>query len=107
VLRRRESDYTLDSVPIEVDWVAGMFVAFKRAAFEAVDGFDERYFMYMEDVDICRRLNEAGWLTVVQPQVSVVHAAQRASRKNVQHLRWHVASAIRYFFGPRRTSLRR
>ena len=47
-------DYPLDAGPIEVDWVAGMFMVFSADAFRAVSGFDERFFLYYEDVDICR-----------------------------------------------------
>lgn len=86
--------------PFEPDWVAGMFIVFRSAAFESVDGFDaKRFFMYFEDVDICRRLRRAGWSVFVDPRVSVVHDAQRASRRNLRHLIWHVSSAFRYLSG--------
>jgi N-acetylglucosaminyl-diphospho-decaprenol L-rhamnosyltransferase len=98
---RRGPDYAIapGSSPRQVDWVAGMFVVFPREAFAAVGGFDERYFMYMEDVDICRRLGQAGWATWIDPRSAVVHDAQRASRRSMRHLRWHLTSALRYFTG--------
>lgn len=96
ILRRREADYRVSNQLLQVDWAAGMFVAFRPAAFEAVGGFDARYFMYMEDADVCRRLKLNGWQTVLQPATSVIHDAQRASRKSLRHLRWHLASAIRF-----------
>jgi N-acetylglucosaminyl-diphospho-decaprenol L-rhamnosyltransferase len=99
VLGRRHADYVFVDQPVQVDWVAGMFIAFRREAFAEVQGFDERYFMYMEDADICERLRRAGWTTFVQPSVSITHDAQRASRKDPQHLRWHITSALRYFSG--------
>lgn len=100
LLRRRAPDYDL-TLPglLEVDWVAGMFVAFPKVAFATVEGFDERYFMYMEDVDICHRLHHNGLKIVVDTDMSVVHDAQRASRRNLRHLSWHVRSAVRYLFG--------
>jgi N-acetylglucosaminyl-diphospho-decaprenol L-rhamnosyltransferase len=82
--------------PFEVDWLAGMFVVFRREAFAAVEGFDERFFMYYEDVDICRRLRARGWSIVLQPMVQIVHDGQRASRRSLRHMRWHTASALRY-----------
>jgi N-acetylglucosaminyl-diphospho-decaprenol L-rhamnosyltransferase len=97
-LRRRASDFRIDKVAREVDWAAGMFVAYRSSAYAKIDGFDERYFMYMEDADICRRLARAGWSTVVTPEASVVHDAQRASRRSLRHLRWHVESALRFLF---------
>jgi N-acetylglucosaminyl-diphospho-decaprenol L-rhamnosyltransferase len=100
LLRRREADYNLNaSTTITVDWVAGMFVAFPRGAFEAVRGFDTRYFMYMEDADICRRLRHRGYRTLVDCSTTVVHDAQRASRRSIRHLSWHLRSALRFLAG--------
>jgi GT2 family glycosyltransferase len=96
-LRQRQPDYLWDNVPIEVDWIGGMFVLFRPEAFNALNGFDvKRFFMYMEDVDICERLWRNGWAVMLQPQVNVIHDAQRASHRNIKHLRWHLVSAIRY-----------
>lgn len=99
VLRRRQPDYRWDNEPIQVDWAAGMFVAYRRAAFLQVQGFDERFFMYFEDADIGRRLARHGWLTLLQPRSEVIHDAQRASRRSLRHLRWQVASCLRYLAG--------
>ena len=98
VLGRRKPDYVGAAEPLAVDWAAGMFMAFRSDAFRLVAGFDTRYFMYFEDADICRRLGKLGWLTLLQPATSVVHNAQRASRRNWQHIRWHLASAVRFLF---------
>jgi GT2 family glycosyltransferase len=98
LLGRRAPDFTIGADVHEVDWAAGMFVAYRSMAYARIGGFDERYFMYMEDADICRRLCRAGLKTVVTPEVSVVHDAQRASRRNLRHLRWHVGSAFRFLF---------
>ena len=100
VLRDHSLDYRWQGEPQEVDWVAGMFVMFRREAFEQVRGFDDaRFFMYFEDVDICRRLNTLGWIVRVHPAVRVVHDAQRASARQLKHLRWHLTSAVRYLTG--------
>ena len=89
-------DYPVDQGPLEVDWVAGMFMAFRSDAFRAVDGFDERFFLYYEDVDICRRLHATGYKAVYQPQITVTHDARRASRRDLRLMRIHAASALRY-----------
>lgn len=94
----RRSDYIIDSSTVDVDWLAGMFVVFSRTGFLKVGGFDERFFMYLEDVDICRRIRAANLEIRLNPKVQVIHAAQRASKKNAQHLRWHLRSVLRYFF---------
>lgn len=83
--------------PYAVDWAAGMFMLFRAQAFRDVGGFDDRFFLYYEDVDICTRLWKAGWRVVHQPQAQVVHDAQRASRRDKQYMAWHATSMARYF----------
>ena len=89
-------DYPAEGDPLRVDWVAGMFMAFRSEAYRAVGGFDERFFLYYEDVDICRRLHTRGLATVFDPRVSVVHDARRASRRDPRLMVIHTASALRY-----------
>ncbi|HQU08099.1 MAG TPA: glycosyltransferase family 2 protein [Candidatus Paceibacterota bacterium] len=84
--------------PDKVDWAAGMFMLFRAEAFREIGGFDEDFFLYYEDVNICARLWKAGWKVIHHPGVSVVHAAQRASRKNLRYLKWHITSMARYFW---------
>lgn len=80
------------------DWVAGMFMLFRSEAYTKVGGFDERYFMYCEDADICTRLWKAGYKVVGCLSTSVIHNAQRASHRSFKHLSWHVRSMARYFW---------
>lgn len=91
--------YTLDraSPPVPVDWVGGMFMLFRTEVFAALQGFDERYFLYYEDVDICARMWKAGYQALACPQTSIIHDARRASRHDWQHRRWHAQSMLRYF----------
>lgn len=58
---------------VRVDWVTGAALALRRTALDAVGGFDERYFMYFEEVDLARRLHAAGWETHFAPVTDVVH----------------------------------
>jgi hypothetical protein len=95
-LSRRECDYDIKNQPFEVDWVAGMFMAFQRDAFIRIGGFDERYFLYLEDADICRRLWRVGEQVVYDPRSTVIHDAQRASRRDPQHLAWHFKGMCRF-----------
>jgi GT2 family glycosyltransferase len=60
-------------IPQEVDWVSFAAVMIPRLAFEQIGGFDERYFMYFEDADVCLRLKKAGWNTVYFPKSALVH----------------------------------
>jgi hypothetical protein len=80
------------------DWVAGMFMLFRSKAFNQVGKFDQKYFMYCEDADICRRLRSIQYQVLVLLKTSVVHKAQRASHRNLKHFIWHLKSLTYYLF---------
>ncbi len=69
------------SDPIPVDWVSGACMMVRREAFEAAGPLDERYFMYSEDVEWCRRIRLAGYQTVCLPAVWVTHHVGGSSRQ--------------------------
>ena len=75
------SDRSLDRVQT-VDWISGSCMMFRRAAFDQVNGFDDSFFMYAEDVDICRRLRDAGWLSLYVPGARVVHVQGVSSARH-------------------------
>jgi N-acetylglucosaminyl-diphospho-decaprenol L-rhamnosyltransferase len=70
-LVRTEAEYDRPGRP---DWVSGACVLVRRTVLEALGGFDERFFMYCEDIDLCRRIAEAGWELAYEPRARVVHA---------------------------------
>lgn len=78
----------------QADWVNGACMVWRGSAFAQLRGFDERYFMYCEDTDICLRLHLAGG-RMCGAGVSVVHDAQRQTGHSSRHLRWHLASLLR------------
>lgn len=82
-----------------IDWLAGMCLLIRSEAFRALGGFDERYFMYCEDVDLCLRAQLGGGRLRRISSAAVVHRAQRASRRSWRHLRWHMQSLLRLWFG--------
>ena len=79
------------------EWVAGMFMLFRAERYAALSGFDEGFRLYYEDVDLCVRAWRAGFGVLTTPSVQVIHRAQRASRRKLQYLAWHLASMARYF----------
>lgn len=97
LLKRKASDYAIEDAVVFPDWVAGMFMVFKSTLFCAMGGFDERYFLYYEDVELCWRLRNNGYAVALTPLAHAIHAAQRASHRDLQHLRWHIASMVRFF----------
>ena len=90
------------SVP--VGWVMGACMLIRRAALDEVGMFDERFFLYFEDVDLCRRLWQAGWEVHYLGDSEVVHQHKRLSAENggiggilSYPTRIHIASAVKYF----------
>jgi N-acetylglucosaminyl-diphospho-decaprenol L-rhamnosyltransferase len=94
----------------DVDWVAGTYFMARRTAWDAVGGFDEDFFMYLEDVDLCWRLRDAGWRTRYEPAARVVHAIGRSTdqtpyRMIAEHHRSLLRYATKTMRGPRRALL--
>ncbi|HEX2191671.1 MAG TPA: glycosyltransferase family 2 protein [Acidimicrobiales bacterium] len=94
----------------DVDWVSGTCMLVRRSAFEAVGGFDEAYFMYVEDVDLCWRLQQVGWRVGYEPKARVVHTVGASSerapyRMIAAHHRSLLRFAVRSTTGARRLVL--
>lgn len=91
--------------PREVDWIMGSSMMIPKEAFRKVGPMDERFFMYMEDVDWCRRFWENGYRVVYYPLAQMLHYHGKGSGKNgffysifFNKLTWiHINSAIKYF----------
>lgn len=79
--RYRMLDWDHDRPAADVDWVGGACMLVRRSAFDLIGGFDEAYFMYVEDVDLCWRLGQAGWRIGYEPAARVVHALGGSSRR--------------------------
>ncbi|MFE3444717.1 glycosyltransferase family 2 protein [Nocardia sp. NPDC059180] len=80
-----------------VGWLSGSCLLVRREAFDAIDGFDSRYFMYMEDVDFGDRMGRAGWHNVFVPTAEVTHAKGHAAGRHPElMLPAHHASAYRF-----------
>ncbi len=89
----------------EVDWLMGACLAVRASAAAKVGGMDERFFLYFEDVDWCRRFWQAGWPVLYVPQAQFSHFHQRSSERGAllgiltnRATRAHIASAIKYFW---------
>jgi len=81
----------------DADWVSGSCVLLRRSAFETVRGFDEGYFMYGEDVDLCWRLRRAGWRVRYEPGARVTHGGGHSTRRHpYRMLLEHHRSAWRF-----------
>lgn len=86
----------LESAP--VDWVMGAAMLVRREMFDAVGGFDARYFLYWEDADLCRRLWARGWSTRYVPRARVTHDGGASARtQSAMAARAFHRSAYRYY----------
>lgn len=81
---------------MDVPALSGCFMFLRTAVLRKTGGFDERFFMYLEDVDLSRRVGRVA-RTVYYPAVSITHAYQKGSYKSTLLLKRHILSAIRYF----------
>lgn len=81
----------------DIDFCSGCFTVIRSDVFAQLGGFDERFFMYMEDADLSRRAKKLGRV-VICPQVSVVHDWERGSAKNIKLLMRHINSSFKYFY---------
>lgn len=81
---------------MEVPSLSGCFMFMRTSVLKQVGGFDERFFMYAEDLDLCRRIGEISG-TMYYPDVSVVHEYEKGSYKNKKLLKYHISSIIKYF----------
>jgi N-acetylglucosaminyl-diphospho-decaprenol L-rhamnosyltransferase len=92
IVGRNKPGYVRPRVPA---WIPGLFMLFRSEAYRKIGGFDERFFMYGEDFDICARTGLAGWKLQVGEDLVARHDAQRASHRSKKYLYWHVTSLLK------------
>lgn len=83
------------NMPSGTEWVNGAFLLFPAEVYQELGGFDTKFFMYCEDVDICLRIALSGYLLKVCSRTTVEHEARHASRRKITHLAWHIKSLWR------------
>lgn len=100
LMRKMDERYTLafddHRKSFNVPYHQGSFMFFRVDALREIGLFDERYFMYPEDIDITRRMHRE-YLTIYYPDVTIVHAHRQASYKNSRMLKIHIKNMIKYF----------
>ncbi|HZJ25614.1 MAG TPA: glycosyltransferase family 2 protein [Acidimicrobiia bacterium] len=94
----------------DVDWLSGSALWLRRTAFDDIGGWDEQFFLYLEDVDLCTRLREHSWRVAYDPTASVLHvqgvsAAGHPFRTIVEHHRSAFRYATKHWRGVRRLLL--
>lgn len=79
------------------EYITGCFQLYKTQDFIKLNGFDERYFLYMEDVDICKKIDELDKLKLYYPKEQITHVLKQGSSKDLKLFFMHTSSAIKYF----------
>ena len=79
-LGRFDRTWSDPDLPATVDWVPGAFALIPRALFQQLGGFDERFFLYYEEVDLCRRIQRAGYRVMYRPELRVQHIGGESAR---------------------------
>lgn len=92
------TDWSHDGVT-DVDWLSGSALMVRRETFEQIGLFDERFFMYCEDVDWCKRAHLHGWRVVYFPMTTITHRIGASSDKNpISMIKQHHKSMLKYYF---------
>ena len=81
---------------MNIPYLSGCFMFFRISVLQQIGLFDERFFMYPEDIDITSRINEK-YKNIFYPDVSIIHAHAAASRSNAKMLKIHIINIIKYF----------
>lgn len=89
----QDMDYTK---PFKVPFGQGSFLVVRTELMRKLKGFDDRYFMYVEDADLCKRINEISTLEYF-PKTEVIHLWEKGSHKNMKLMKWHIQALIKYF----------
>jgi N-acetylglucosaminyl-diphospho-decaprenol L-rhamnosyltransferase len=92
--------------PRNVSWVLGAALAIRREAFDAVGGFDERYFMYFEEVDLAYRLQKSGWGVHFAPVTEVTHVGAASTRHVADRMRLEYYVSMARFYRQHHSSRR-
>lgn len=96
--RKDKYDKSKITNPCCIDWAAGSFLLFKAKDYCRLNGFDEKFFMYFEDVDICKRAHKLGLKIYYFPDIKAVHLASHKNQSVFsKHAAWYWQSSFRYF----------
>lgn len=90
-------EYTFENQLFYPDWTGGMFLLFRRDIYAQIKGFNQKFFLYYEDVDLCARIWNTHLKVALNPNVSIIHLARRTSHGNLRYLLMHLKSMLRFF----------
>ena len=98
---KRNDNYNKSKIkdPLFIDWASGSFILFKSKIYKDLNGFDKKYFMYFEDVDICKRAHSKNITLTYLPNIKAIHKGAFNNRKIIsKHFIWYFKSYLKYHF---------
>jgi len=107
ILRDHSLQSGLVVAPQQVSWVLGAAMGIRRVAFESVGGFDESYFMYFEEVDLCYRLARAGWQVHFSPSPQIIHLGGASTKQNKSQMTLQYFTSLQHFYRQHYSGMRR
>ncbi len=100
LFKKRKAYHTMNDMDYSKQFVVpfaqGSFLVIETKLFKELNGFDDRFFMYMEDADLCKRINQISEV-VYFPDTYVIHKWEKGSHKSFKLFRIHVSSMLKYF----------
>ena len=100
MFKKRQAKHTMQyedyTKPFQVPFGQGCFLIIRTELFKKLEGFDDNFFMYIEDADLCKRVNQVSRLMYL-PDANVVHKWEKGSHKNMKLFKYHIKSMIYYF----------
>lgn len=97
MITRHMARKKVPKVPFFVDWVSGGAFLISKKVFDEVSGFDESFFMYWEDIDLCKQVREKGYKVLMDPLAKVIHSRGGSNMQDAEKKRIYAESADRYF----------
>lgn len=97
IILRHLEHKKIQNSPFSVDWVSGGALLISKKIFQEVNGFDEEFFLYWEDIDLCRRVREKGYPVLIDPTARVAHVRGGSDLGDEEKMRIYDQSADRYF----------
>lgn len=94
---RRKDFVNITKSPIKVDWVIGAFMMMSREAYNSVKGLDEHYFLYCEDMDLCKRMHLKGYSVIYFPNAKIEYEGTRSARRSSKYAVIFIKSLFRYW----------
>lgn len=93
----QKEKFKIPVAPIQVDWVIGAFMMMPRQAYDAVNGLDEHYFLYCEDMDLCKRMYQQKYSVVYYPEAWIEYEGTRSARHSWKYAFIFLKSLLYYW----------